>query len=77
MLVNGSSFARSDDEWVWRSNSSHSQAWPDREISASPPGRLTPGEVIPFFLNFIEYEDGCAPEGVWMLSRNFFACARD
>jgi hypothetical protein len=42
-----------------------------REISASPPGRFTPGEDLPFFI-FIEYEAGCAPDGVWMLIRFYF-----
>ena len=47
-----------------------------REISASPPGRFAPGEVIPFSI-FVEYDAGCAPEVVWMLSGKYFARARD
>jgi hypothetical protein len=47
-----------------------------REISASPPGRFTLGEYIPFFI-FIEYDAGRAPEGVLLLSRKSFARAGD
>ena len=66
MLFIGSSFLRHDDVWVWRSNSTHSQAWPDPGDFGLNPRPLYTRGSFPFF---IEYEEVCAPEGVLVLTR--------
>jgi hypothetical protein len=59
---------------VWRSNSTHSLARQDpRDFGLTPRPLYTRGRN-PIFI-FIEYDDGCAPDGVWMLSRKYFASA--
>jgi hypothetical protein len=47
-----------------------------RKISALTPGRFTLGEVVPFFLIFIEYDAGCGPEGVLNAEQKTFARTR-
>jgi hypothetical protein len=78
MLVIGRSFARHDDGLCGGVYPPIFKLGQIREISASLPGRFSHGEDLPFFI-FIEYDAGCDPEGVWMLSRKFllnFYCIR-
>jgi hypothetical protein len=53
MLVTGSSFARHDDVWVWRSNSTHSPAWPDPGDFGFIARSLYKWEDLPFFYFYL------------------------